>query len=216
MLQKLFPQASWNALGAGVSSRYRVEEAAHYTNLSIEEVVKTKCRLIADTLAYLLSYQPYDSPEEKVGWWIRLRGVNKFEQSTSVGHALLVVEGGDGKTYLIDSYIGCRSITCREIDMLEFLAQLKSLQKQYDPRIWLEVTGCEEREIPDHVHIIMQKYSYDDSPESIVTRYLELQNNEANPKYGHRRDFIATEARSAHRRDFIATEARSAHRRNNP
>ena len=197
-LSHLFPEVSRLALDAGISSWARVREATYYTGLSEDDVIRTKCRLVADVLAYILSYQPYIKGE-KTGWWIRIRGLNHFNQATSIGHALVLVEGDEvdeestdspksNKHWLIDAYIGCRGFTCRQVDVVQFRQDLETLEKQYDPEIWYRVTGCREKEIPDHCKLLITQYSYRDDIDSIMARFEELEAGIPNPKYGHKKD----------------------------
>ncbi len=187
ILTPLFPEIGRLALDAGISSWSRVREAVYYTDLSQDDVIRTKCRLIADTLGYILSYQPYIEGE-KVGWWIRIRGLNHFNQSTSVGHALVLVEGENNRHWQIDAYIGCRGFTCREVDVDQFREDLISLEKHYDPEVWYRVTGCREEEVPDHCKVMLYKYSYRDDIDSIMQRYDELEDGIPDMKYGHKKD----------------------------
>ena len=186
LLKDLFPEVARFALNAGISSWVRVKEAAYNTGVTEKEVIRTKCRLIADTLAYLLSFEKY---QEKTlhGLWIRLRGKDIYDGPTSVGHVLIVLESDQG-FILLDAYFACRGFTCRRINFQEFVDDLSYLQKRYDPEIWYRVTGCREKAVPDHVNVDVKRYSYSDDIDSIHSRFIELKGLKANFKYGHRKD----------------------------
>lgn len=183
-LSKLFPNVNRLALDAGVSSWSRVKEASFFTGLHEDEVIKTKCRLTADTLAYILSFANYHE-KKPFAWWVRLRGLSFFNQPTSVGHAFVLLERQDNIYLLIDSYIGCRGLTCREVNINALRKLLSRLEDKYDPDIWYQVTSCYEDEIPDHVKVTFDRYSYDDNEESILTRIEELKYFRPDVTYGH-------------------------------
>lgn len=184
ILNCLFPQVARLALDAGISSWLKVKEAAVHTGLTIDEVIRTKCRLIADTLAYILGFTSFH--QSKVAWWIRLKGRNHFNQPTGVGHALVLLEREEDKYLLIDGYIGCRGLTCRYIDLPCFKERVERLQQRYDPDLWYQVTGCREVETPDHVRVIIREYSYSDLLDDILSRCDELASRQPNLLYGHK------------------------------
>lgn len=185
LLNNLFPHVSLLALDSGVSSWARVREASVVMGLHQDDVIQTKCRLIADTLAYLLSFEPYNGSGNRA-WWLRIRGLNHFGQSTGVGHALIVIEQEE-RYFLIDAYIGCRDLTYREIDFEEFQRNLASLEEYYDPQLWEDVTGCYEQEIPEYCQVTFGLYNYQDDPQSIGERYQELLDHQPNHRYGHKK-----------------------------
>lgn len=184
ILSKLFPEVNRLALDAGVSSWSRVKEATFFTQLKEEEVIETKCRLTADTLAYILSFTDYHE-KKPLAWWVRLRGLNYFNQPTSVGHAFVLLERHDNTYLFIDSYIGCRGLTCREVDINALRKLLSRLEDKYEPEIWYQVTGCHEEEVPDHVKVTLDRYSYNDREEDILTRIEELKYFRPDIIYGH-------------------------------
>lgn len=193
LLPSLFPEANYLSLDSDISSWDKVVDAHKSSDLTLDQVVRTKCRLTADTLSYLMSFQPSDmtnmTSEHNDALWIRLRGLDKNDQSTHVSHALVILETPDGHL-LADSYIGCREITCRIIDPDEFLSDILEMQEKYRPETWKELTGCSDDNSDgppiDHVLVVKNDYSYLGNPESITERLNELNQGYNNTSYGHK------------------------------
>lgn len=183
-LTRLFPHANYFALDSGVSEWEKVKQAQKITGLSLDEVITTKCRLTADTISYLLSFTPRTG-ENPEAWWIRLRGYDKYDQGTGVGHAFVVLEGGNGHL-LIDSYIGCRGLSCRYVDFDHLTDCISQMEKSYHPDLWKEVTGCYENEPVDHLKVAAVEYMYDPTLTSVKTRMDEMYYHQVKNWFGHK------------------------------
>lgn len=194
-LPTFFPEACKLALEKGYSKQENFDYAVKATGLSEEEVLRTKCGLMSDTLSYLLNFREDPKPGDVRAWRFRLVTVVNGQKQPDITHTFVILEtskrgeeenlysptfideGRERALLLIDSYIGCREFTCRYIaDVNRFFMDLIFLQQSFNAEIWNAITGCQEvLDIPGSVEMTVREYSYDGSREGIMERFLLLQ-----------------------------------------
>lgn len=151
------------------------------TNLSTEEVLKTKCGTTFMTIHYLLSFI---NPVAKINnfhsnkaYSVEMQGVSingNMVHRNNTGHCFILMN--DGTNWLmIDSYIGERELSYKIIDPESINNMLSKIRDQFTNNLWLELTGCDTNADDDttsKMNVLMFEYDY--SCSNMNERFVEI------------------------------------------
>lgn len=142
-----------------------IEEA---TGIPADRIIMTKCGYICKALEALMNFEnkrdhPLEIPLSSFyGYMFDFEGVTRDGHDTATDHELILIY--DQGWYIIDSYLGCRELTCRQVDPDQILEVTRYLQNRFDEDLWFWLTGCSSTDDPDaltdHMRVVVTEFDY--------------------------------------------------------
>lgn len=138
------------------------------TGIPIERIIMTKCGYICRALDALMQFRnkrqhPLDVPLSSFyGYLLDLEGVTRNGQDSNTDHEMILLY--QQGWWIVDSYLGCRELTCRPVDPNEVLRVARALQQKFDEKLWIWLTGCPSTDDPGaetrQMRVAMTEFDY--------------------------------------------------------
>jgi hypothetical protein len=139
------------------------------TGLTKKEILATKCGLTRETLQVELNFRKgkqistHSTLSPKYGYFFDLEGITKNGNPTGTDHEFIVIYEG-ASWWIFDSYLGCRTFTCRIINEEMVLKIVRKLQNKFKEDLWRELTQCSSTDSPDartsKMNVYLYRYKY--------------------------------------------------------
>jgi hypothetical protein len=138
------------------------------TGIPVDRVIMTKCGYICKALGALMDFRnkrlhPPEVPLSSFyGYMFDFEGLALNGEDTGTDHELILLY--DQGWWIIDSYLGCRELTCRQVDPDQILEVARYLQAQFDEGLWFWLTGCHSTDGPDEptnqMRVVVTEFDY--------------------------------------------------------
>lgn len=162
--------------------------ACKLANLSVEEVLKSKCGTMSNTISYLLkfsnpseifsnetSYQKkFSSPHFNTNkaYSVEIQGTTNNGIFTNTGHCFILINDGVNWV-MMDSYIGEREFSYEIVNLQSINDKIFTLKQKFNNDLWLELTSCNNEDtLTTKANILMFEYDY--SFTNIKEKFLQL------------------------------------------
>ena len=129
------------------ASPQRLEAIRSATGLSVDRIIMTKCGFVCLAMKELLNFRnpkehPIDEPlSSSFGYFFDLEGITRDGRHSGTDHEFIVLYGEES-WWIVDSYLGCRDLTCRRIAPEELMETVRSLSDRFNEDLWIGLTGC--------------------------------------------------------------------------
>jgi hypothetical protein len=166
LLTYLDPTGVEICLKSGYSAETLVETGCGSTNGSVEF-------LLDFTVPVEISTINNDTFNIFKAYEFELIGINQKRVTTTTGHFFLLIysEGW----IMVDSYIGCRSFSCKYINLPEFMADLGSLNNRFSNELWMKITGCTDHDQNTFAIVpIITQYNRNINGDNIKSKFRTL------------------------------------------
>ena len=138
------------------------------TGIPADRILMTKCGYICKALEAMMDFKnkrnhSIDLPLSSFyGYLFDFEGLTEDDRDTGTDHEFIVMY--DQGWWLIDSYLGCRELTCRKVDPDLLLQVARELQEQFNEEIWIWLTGCHSTDDPtartQKMRVVVTEFEY--------------------------------------------------------
>lgn len=138
------------------------------TGIPADRIIMTKCGYICQALKALMNFKnrrqhPLDLPLSSFyGYMFDFEGVAQNGHDTGTDHEFILIY--DQGWWIIDSYLGCRELTCRQVDPEQILEVARYLHDQFDEKLWFWLTGCRSTDDPgeptSQMRVVVTEFDY--------------------------------------------------------
>lgn len=141
-----------------------VQHIVNVTGLSPKVVVETRCGLMCEAVMDLFGFTNGkridgipNNPAK--GYFIDLEGVKADGNLGVTDHEMMLFNDGIS-WYIADSYLGCRYITCRRVDINALYNSILRLSRRFTQEDWQSVAGCKGTLDTARVNYAIYEYDY--------------------------------------------------------
>lgn len=167
-VQNTLPQMNRWLVRNGLYDRSAVQYSSGVLNISEGEAVSTMCGITASSLIYLFNMREVrrvpitqSSFNPSYAYMYDMRGVDSQGNYTVDGHMMTLFHDGRG-WMVIDSYIVCRTASCRYVNLSTLQQQVLNLSRGFNLQILTDLTGCvDPSDGTTRFETTITEYSYD-------------------------------------------------------
>lgn len=157
-------------------------EVCDESKLSPDEVISTRCGTMQSAIGYLLNFKnPKYHYLQKVidgnfninkAYTCELFGKNKDNEYSLTSHGYVLLYHVNS-WFIVDSYIGCREFTVRNVRLDDIKFMIRQLNSRFNEDIWYELTGCENNDSTT-VRTQVVVYEYDYNFDTVNSQFIKL------------------------------------------